>query len=230
MTIENYKKIYDQADEFDRREGKLAYERYNIVMHRFADHYGFDVVGVTEAFVALSPNSDYHGNLRSLASVLDGVANGVPDDRITVSTFNACKNRALTYLRGEVDFLSTVKGKKITSFRHNILHPHESREVTVDGHMIAAWFDKPKMTMKEANLAWRGKVKYEQLAEGCILLADEVGIAPCEMQATIWFCRKRIFNRRFNPQLSLLAEKDDANHTMCWPADFPPYAKKRKLK
>ena len=66
----NLRALFDQATPDDVAAGGCAYDKYNTVMQRFADFYGFGLVPVTEAFVALSPNNDYHGNLRSLAAVL----------------------------------------------------------------------------------------------------------------------------------------------------------------
>lgn len=145
----NLVRLFYQADKIDLHEGKLAYVRYRQVMRSFADYYGFPLARVTSAFVALSPNNDYHGNLRSLASVLEGVRQGYPVEHVTVTTFKACRDRAYRYVTGETCFLKTVKGPKITAFRDNILRPRSSRMVTVDGHMIAAWHGK-SLTMKEA--------------------------------------------------------------------------------
>lgn len=173
-------------------------------MTAFARHYQIPLSKVTSAFVALSPNSDYIGNLRSLTSVLEGLSKGLPAEEITVSTYKACRNRAITYLTGEADFLRTVRGPKIRAFRDNILRPKTSRLVTVDGHMVAAFVGKPNMTMKDAAYHLTRRAQYKEIADAISDLADTNGIAPCQAQAILWHARKRIFNIKFDAQTSLL--------------------------
>ena len=228
MTVANLHKLWDQRDEIDHREGLMAYRRYRQVMAAFGEFYGFPLRDVTSAFVALSPNSDYHGNLRSLASVLDGVRDGVPADQITVSTYNACRDRAVGYVAGKRNFLKTVKGPKIRAFRDNIMRPNTSQEVTVDGHMVAAWHGKA-MTMKQASRALKSLSEYRRIADGIREVADENGVAPCQAQAILWLTRKRVFSVLYSPQLSLFLPKDDAWKTVCDPRDYPPYERKSNV-
>lgn len=225
MTVANLKSMWDRRDEIDHREGLAAYRRYRKVMQAFADFYGFPLKDVTSAFVALSPNSDYHGNLRSLASVLDGVRNGIPAEQITVSTYNACRDRAVSYVTGKSAFLKTVKGPKIRAFRDNILRPNTSREVTVDGHMVATWAGKA-MTMKEASRTLKSHADYTRIADGIRNLANDNSVAPCQAQAILWLTRKRVFAVKYDAQLQLFAPKNDAWKTLCNPEDYPPYERK----
>lgn len=196
--------ILTLADDQDLRDGMGAYCCYRKQMVAYADHYGVALSAVTSAFVALSPNSDYIGNLRSLTSVLDGIRDGLPVDAITVSTYKACRDRAHSYLTGKADFLKTVRGPKIRAFRDNILRPRSSRLVTVDGHMVAAYYGDPSMTMKEAAYQMRNRAQYAMIAAAITDLADAHGMAPCQMQAVLWHTRKRVFDIKFDRQASLL--------------------------
>lgn len=139
MTYANLKRMFDQADAIDRREGKLAYERYNELLSDIALSYSFPFERVVAAFAALSPNNDYWGNLRSLVSVLHGINEGVPCEAITISTYGHCRDRAYQYALGNVSFEATVRGPKIRAFYFNILDPLDKRHVTIDGHMVAAY-------------------------------------------------------------------------------------------
>ena len=121
----------------DIQMGCKAYPVYHHTLRAMARHYGTGFVPTVEAFVALSPNNDYHGNLRSLASILEALQVGLTFDHCQITTYRGCGVRAWGYLVGEVSFLDTVKGRKITSFRDNILYLRDSRKVTVDGHMIS---------------------------------------------------------------------------------------------
>lgn len=225
MGFENIDALWQLRDKVDESEGKKAYRRYRRVMGDFAEHYGFPLKDVTSAFVALSPNSDYHGNLRSLASVLDGVRHDVPAHKITVSTYNACRDRAVQYVTGEADFLKTVRGPKIRSFRDNILRPNTSNEVTVDGHMIAAWHGAA-LTMKQAAALLKSKAQYDLIADDIRDLAAREGIAPCQAQAVLWLTRKRTLSVKYSPQIELFGDNTDQWRTICAPEDFPPYERK----
>lgn len=228
MCVANLLDIWNRRDDADHREGLLAYRRYRQVMAAFADYYEFPLKDVTSAFVALSPNSDYHGNLRSLASVLSGVNEGVPIEDITVSTYKACRNRAVSYVTGRSSFLKTVKGPKIRAFRDNILRPNTSREVTVDGHMVAAWAGKA-MTMKEAAHVMKGPSDYLEIANGIRAIAADNNVAPCQAQAILWLTRKRVFGVKYSAQLELFAPKNDSTKTLCHPIDYPPYERKSNV-
>lgn len=65
-----------QVSHEDREVGRRSYPIYHQTLRGFASFYGFGIVPTVEAFAALSPSSDYHGNLRSLASVLFALATG----------------------------------------------------------------------------------------------------------------------------------------------------------
>lgn len=220
--IHNLHSLWDQAAPDDITEGIRAYGRYHATLRGFADYYGFELQTTVEAFAALSPNNDYKGNLRSLASVLQHVRNDCKRP-YTVSTYRACAERAITYLTGEVNFLSKVKGMKITAFRHNLIYPLTSRKVTVDGHMYAAYVGK-RLTMKEAALELgRGKTKYNEVAQAITTVAREHNILPCEAQAVLWITRKRVNAIKFNAQKDLFLDSTDLGRALARPEEYLPY-------
>lgn len=225
MSKANLKKFFDSADHDDQYEGSLAYLRYNELMRGFADLYGFPLPRVVAAFVSLSPNNDYYGNLRSLASCLDGLKRGLHSDEITISTYKHCRTRAISYLMGLHDFESNTTGPKILAFYNNIVNPWDTRWVTVDGHMVGAWLDMP-ITMKEGLLSKR---RYDEIAEAVRELAIYYVMLPCQFQATVWFVRKRLLNIRYDAQLSLLHSQDDKWRTMHDPRDIKPYTPRRHV-
>src|SRR4051812_1436254 len=100
MSLFNLAAAWEQSDAIDREEGALAYRRYNALMRSIADKHNRQLDRVVAAFVALSPNNDYKSNLRSLVSLLEGLNNGLPIRRITVSSYGHCKRRAASYLDG----------------------------------------------------------------------------------------------------------------------------------
>lgn len=208
---------YERADETDRRDGAAAYWTYFNVISRFASHYGFRFSHTLAAFVALSPNSDYWGNLRSLAGVLAAARAGDPVETVTVSTYNHCRDRAYSYALGTVDFMSTVKGQKIRSFYQNIFDPQNPQPVTIDGHMYCAWLgvDRP---MKEAIVP---RNQYEDVAADFRAVAGQCGLLPNQLQAIIWLTRKRINRIMFTAQYDLFRD-----HMDVLPFDIVPYPRK----
>ncbi len=210
---------FRSADKIDITEGQQAYPRYREVMVLFAERYGFPLDRVAAAFVALSPNTDYLSNLRSLVSVLSGVRDGTPDKRVTVSTYNHNKHRAISYLRGETSFVSPSRGRKILSFYDNILHPDTSGKVTVDGHMVAVWRNE-NLTMKEATV---GRREYTEIENEVRRFAFYHHMRPCQMQAILWFVRKRLLGIKFDAQLGLFSDASDQWGTLRLAEGLQPY-------
>ncbi len=219
MTYANLKAMYGRADDVDRREGALAYPRYNALLGEIARHYDFEMEQTVAAFAALSPNNDYYGNLRSLVSLLAGIRQNKTCDEITVSTYKACRNRAYGYATGTVSFPKTVKGPKIRAFYFNILDPNDKRHVTIDGHMAAAYRANAG-TMKENLVKPR---EYEQIARAVRRLAYRNGLLPNQMQAILWFTRKRLLNVIYDGQYDLFADPDDRWKTVINVAALKPY-------
>lgn len=199
--------MFELADRYDVAEGKMAYIRYNTVMQSIADRYHCSLAQTIAVFVSLSPNSDYFGNLRSTVSVLDGLHRGTPYEQIIVSTYNHCKLRAIDYATGRRNFLEETKGPKITNFYHNVLNPLDTRWVTIDGHMSAIWFGA-NMTMREALVTSR---EYREIAAATKALAFEHFLIPNQLQAILWFTRKRTANVRYQSQGGLF---DHANEDL----------------
>lgn len=201
----NLHEMYLRADDVDKREALTAYPRYHEMMRRIADEYGQSLPAVTAAFCALSPNSDYFGNLRSLVSVLKGLRDGAPPDRITVSTYGHCKVRAIAYLQG-APFDTPERGMKTKSFYRNILEPHCPCSVTIDGHIIAAYVADDDLVMKDAGI---GKAQYTEIALVISALAVHKGLLPSQVQAAIWFARKRSVGIRYDPRRDMFADESD---------------------
>lgn len=219
MSIDNLERMFKRASDIDLDEGMVAYERYHMVMRRLAEHYNFPLERVIAAFVSLSPNNDYTGNLRSTVSILHGIKMGVEEEDITVSTYKHCRSRAYAYARGHREFLSETKGPKITNFYHNVLAPFDNRWVTVDGHMSAIWQNK-NLTMRGALIKRR---TYDRIKHDISLLAFKYFMLPNQMQAILWFTRKRIDNVVYDPQLSLFGDPRDVWKTFRDVQSILPY-------
>lgn len=222
MTLANLRTMFDRADADDYAEGCLAYQRYNIVMSQLAAKYDMPLDRVTAAFCALSPNNDYVGNLRSLVTLLHACRFDKDPYTQTISTYRHCRDRAILYLTGERSFEATVKGKKIRAFYFNILNPFDPIPVTVDGHISAAWQGKA-LTMREAII--KPKL-YEVVADDVRTLARQCGLIGNQVQAIIWFARKRTMRIKYDPQLDLLRDTSDKWRTLYEIDQLRPYTER----
>lgn len=191
----------------DIAEGKLAYWRYHSLMRDLSSRYGFPFENITAAFVSLSPNNDYIGNLRSLISLIEGVRDRRGFAEIVISTYRHSGERAYDFLVGREQFLTPKRGLKISSFYRNIIDPYDMEPITVDGHISAAWQGFNRLTMKEAIV--KNKRDYEMMAGALRAIAAERDMVGNAAQAAIWFARKRVNGVKHTPQLDLFRPSDD---------------------
>ena len=148
----------------------------------------------------------------------------VPCELINVSTYKHCRDRAYAYATGQRVFLKETKGPKIMNFYRNLLDPDDSRFVTIDGHMVAAWRGE-ELTMKEALVSASG---YRTIAGDVKRLAFENYMLPNQLQAVLWFTRKRLFNVKYDPQGSLFESRDDRWKTLVDVANIKSYNLRKK--
>lgn len=222
--LTNLTKWYGLVTNQDRAEGVQAYMRYHSIMWSLSEEYDVHIERVCAAFVSLSPNSDYMSNLRSLVSVLDGMREGRDITEVQVATYRHCLERAWAYANGHRLFELETKGPKVMSFYHNILDPQDRAWVTVDGHMYALWLDK-RLTMKEA--AFSSKKTYAEIRDTVIAMADLLGVVPCQLQATLWFARKRILGVKSKAnQSDLFRSPDDAHGSALKVSEIKPYPRR----
>ena len=197
--------LYLEADHIDRHEGKQAFVKYHSMLNDISKKYNSNFNATVAAFCALSPSSDYLGNLRSLVSVLEGLNNGLTPEKIKTSSYNHCKERAISYLTGG-EFVTEKRGLKILNFYFNIIEPGNPSYVTIDGHMVAAFLGDESMTMKQAKIS---RSEYSHIVLYVKLLAKKIDILPNQLQAILWFTRKRLYRIKYQPNFDLFNDKDD---------------------
>lgn len=204
MSIKNIEYVLNKADTVDINEGKKAYFGYNKILTEIANHYEVGFVQTVACFVALSPNNDYMGNLRSTVGVIQGFKAKKDVSQIKVSTYNACKIRAFNYLTGNKDFLIETKGPKTRSFYFNIIKPEDSEHITIDGHMFGLYQGKRVTMVEVAKLGFN----YQKVARDFKIVARKNKLIPNQLQAILWFTWKRINKVIYTPQLNLLEQNN----------------------
>lgn len=216
-------KAWENCSSSDMKFGIKAYPNYQALCRLWAKTYRFGYVQTVEAFASLSPNSDYHGNIRSLTSCMEGLNNGLTHEQITVSTYGTMKRKALLILQGETSFLDTTGGPKIRAFRDCILYPQYAQTPVIDGHMANLWAGQHG-TMQDGADILRGS-GYETVSQDFRRLARSKRLPIPMVQATLWAYQKRTSGVMFDPQLQLFSGATRWDE-LPNPIDYPAYPAK----
>lgn len=198
--MKNLVLVYDQADAEDRRLAKSAWRTYNILTTQIANDTKIDPDIAAAVFAALSPNNDYHGNLRDTRRLLEAARDGLGLDDFKVSTYGNNKRKAWRLVHGEKP-LDLIRAPKTRNFYLNIRDPDDPRPVTVDGHVFNAW-NGVRIPLKGAAKKVNARV-YEEVAADVRLLGRITNTIPNVVQGIIWFTWRRIHNIKFTRQQEL---------------------------
>ena len=99
--MSNLEFVLNQADESDRKAALVAYAKYNTLVGTIAAKHGFTVRVGAAVFAALSPNNDYHGNLRDTDRLLEAARLGLDAAaRATTRATRARRRRKALASRG----------------------------------------------------------------------------------------------------------------------------------
>lgn len=172
-----------------------SYFKYQKLVGSIAVKYGFTPRIGAAVFAALSPNNDYHGNLRDTNKLLWAAASGVPLESFSVSTYGPNKRKAWDIAHG-AEPLDLIIASKTRSFFLNIDDPLNPVPVTVDGHMINCWRNE---RVHLVGLKSNSKL-YEMIAHGVRDLAAEIGCIPNQVQGILWITWRRIHRISDNQQ------------------------------
>lgn len=198
--MENLVKVFDQATPEDHQQAARSWWTYNRLTTRMAYKFGFGADVGAAVFSALSPNNDYHGNLRDTHRLLEAAHRGLGLNDFKVSTYGANKRKAWAIAHGTPP-LNVIVFPKTRSFYLNICDPNDPMPVTVDGHIYNAWRGH-RVRLNSAAVRFPVKL-YSAIAEDVRTLARQVGLLPNVTQAVIWFVWRRIHGIKFQPQLEL---------------------------
>jgi len=191
----------DEATAHEIATGGAAYSKYQRLAASIAAKTGHTPRIGAAVFAALSPNNDYHGNLRDTHTLLSAAKAGLAVDGFTVSTYGQNKRKAWRIAHGE-DPLDLIVAKKTRNFFLNVDDPSNPVPVTVDGHMYNVWRSKRENLV---GLRWRIK-HYDEIADGIRQVAAECGFVPCQLQAILWITWRRIHGIKTTAQLTFWDE------------------------
>ena len=209
MEYENLEAVWVKASPADIEAAKASYRRYQTITTAIAEKYGFGSRVGAGVFAALSPNNDYHGNLRDTNSLLAAAGTGKGIDDFSVSTYGPNKRKAWRIAKGE-DPADLIIALKTRNFFHNIVDPESPNWVTIDGHMFNVYHGKRRPIQSHNNKDRVVKVTakdYVIIAQAIKTFAMEKGLIPCQMQGVLWITWRRI-HRILTPAQQELWERD----------------------
>lgn len=204
MSAETLYRTYEKSLPDERAEAMESYERYRLICHTIGDRHGYSLETACGVFSALSPNNEYHGNIRDLETILVNERAGRDMHDFTVATYGHNKRKAWAIASGQSP-RDAIKALKTWNFFNNVLTPSDPSFVTVDGHMYWCWRGRPGTVKgirgpKGSSTGLRGtpslgKTLYGEIAGDITGLAFALGIIPCQLQAILWTTWKRIHRR-----------------------------------
>ena len=198
--MQNLTRVFDFADKVDIKIAEEAWHKMHRLTARIAEKHGFSSRVGAAVFSALSPNNDYHGNLRDCDRLLSAARQGLTIDQFKVSTYGNNKRKAWDITHGR-DPLDLIVFPKTRNFYMNVNDPLDPHPVTVDGHIYNAWHGK-RISLK--GMAQKGNSKlYEEVAQDIRELGRIKGIIPNVVQGILWFSWRRMHKILYNSQLTL---------------------------
>jgi hypothetical protein len=210
VSVDNLKIVYEKAAPHDIRTAEKAFWKYQQLVGEIAQSHGFNTRVGAGVFAALSPNNDYHGNLRDAHKLIAAAAKHQSIESFSVSTWGHNKRKAWSIVHG-TDPLEAIIANKTRNFFINIVDPTDPEAVTVDGHMFNMW--KGRRTNLVAMTARYGL--YETVAAGVRELATQKGFIPSQMQGILWLTWRRL-HRIYTPKQCELWDVDYIAARLPW--------------
>jgi hypothetical protein len=191
----NLEKIFNQALPVEIENGKKWYSDANNTLKELSVKYNISPEIVFAVCSALSPRCIWNQNIIDTENVLNWFTtkyHGINRNLPKVTTYGRNLQKAIDILKTENTdvFIS----RKTFNFFNNILNPDNPEYVTIDGHGINAYYNKLGIV---ENKHFTPKY-YDKIANSYKNIAKKYALLPCQFQAIIWLCFKRIHNIKVN--------------------------------
>ena len=184
--MNNITKVYQRATSQDIADGQ---NWYNIALNHckgIAKDTGVNLSDVCAVAAALSPNNKWNRNILDASNLIKyglkakfcTYGSNVEKAMTILENCNGDSEKAIFYLRG----------KKVTSFYHNIYFGEASPYVTIDGHAVNIAMDVKQALTKVEGLTPK---KYDYFSSLYKETASEIGIPVIHLQAVTWVTWRR---------------------------------------
>ena len=192
MSIDSYRDLLAQADNWEKASGKRWYLDAKSKIETISRKSGIEFNYCAGIVAVLSPMVEWHLNLRIAERFI------MSKGKQRGAGFNRNYEKAKRILKqGD---LSAVKGPKVKSFYETLKDPNYFLPV-IDTHMIAAFW-KGKAYRDDLNIVAQSEKRLTPIRSALVELAKEKGNPVSVIQATIWLTFKRL-NSEYSTQLKL---------------------------
>lgn len=181
LVQSNINDIWIQHNLSDYKQGSRWYREANGFSLSIANQYKVEPIIVAGVTSALSPKKSWEVN-KNLVSVFFSTDWKAVKHWYRQSYKAYSIQNLINPTTEDID--KELHGLKTVNFFHNIYNPRDTNWLTIDSHMIriALGNHKNKLTIKQ----------YSFLKQEYLKFAENIGINPVTLQATLWCCFKRV--------------------------------------
>ena len=180
----SYEELFEYAKKVELIEdGRNWYHIASSKIDEIAAMSGLNKEVIAAIIAALSPRTEWEHNLSAAKELV------LRKNKSFYKGFKMNLKKALKILKTKT--ISELKGYKVNCFYKNLLGNLE--EVTIDSHMIMAWYCPPnKIEDAKDIIRWHFSKpeRQEKFRQAIKKLAEKHGFKPAEMQAIIWLAWK----------------------------------------
>jgi hypothetical protein len=185
--------MFNKANELEIANGMCWYKVANREAKQIQvkSNQGLKINQICGIIAALSPRNKWLRNLidaENLAICYDGSLPSLLNYK--AATFSSNKLKAILIASmvnpTDTDVLAVLGKNKVRSFYLNILNPDSSIDVTIDGHAISVALGE-----RIVGISAQGKI-YKQIVDMYIDQANQLDIAPNQLQAITWLTYRRL--------------------------------------
>lgn len=185
-STDNLRSVLEQATADEWREGTTWYRRAHRFINELSGEFGLPTDVVAGVVAALSPMNKWGQNCQDARNLISAFAAGKAPEDVKVCTFNSNKARAWDILTQRDR--SVLSGQKVMAFCENLTGNLEF--VTVDRHAYNAAIGHREVIGDGGHRITENR--YRAAAATYTALADEVGLAPAQLQAIVWLAWRRL--------------------------------------
>lgn len=182
LWYRNLLACYQKATPEQITSGKAWYQAAKEFADVTSTAYKLTPYVVAQVISALSPAAKWERNLIDAKRICEAYYHRgyIGANAVTVTTYGKNKAKALQILLGKLE-LSPKQGLKTYNFAQNIADPSNANHVTIDRHAY-------RILTGDGQ---RGEIKltpqgYARASHVYKLLAKDLGLTPCELQAITW--------------------------------------------
>ena len=190
MPLNELKQVLKYAKPLEYKDGGAWYVIANKNIHDIADRYDIAFEKAAGIVAVLSPSVEWDMNLKDANEFIR------LKGRHTCRTYGHNVRTAHRILRAKsastvFKIIAGLQGFKVRAFFDNLVNPLSSVLITIDTHLIRAWYGTPFLTRVQLSAGFR-RALYSEISRDVISIADRLNMRPLDLQAVLWVTWKKI--------------------------------------